>query len=325
MNKSKDIRIVFMGTPEFAVASLNALVKNNFNVVAVVTAADKPSGRGQLLNQSAVKQFAIKNGLYLLQPENLKDAAFQNELRQLNADLQIVVAFRMLPEAIWSMPKEGTFNLHASLLPKYRGAAPINWAIINGDNESGVTTFKLKHEIDTGSILFQEKVKIGTTDTAADLHDKLMNLGSNLVVRTVESIAKKMFGTEQLFFREQEDSMSSHAPKIYKHHCRINWNKPAIDIYNLIRGLSPYPGAYAEFTNQGVSTKIIKIFFAEYTIAYHEKPVGTIDSDHQTYLKVFCADGFLSIKDLQAEGKKRMLVSEFLRGFKLTSQSRMIE
>ncbi len=313
-----------MGTPDFAVASLDALVKNKFDIVGVVTAADKPSGRGQQMNQSPVKKYALENNLKLLQPHNLKAADFIAELQSLRADLQIVVAFRMLPEAVWNMPPEGTYNLHASLLPKYRGAAPINWAVINGEQESGVTTFKLKHEIDTGNILLQEKIQIGSTDTAGDLHDKLMKAGANLVLETVRRIRKKMEEGSELKFVTQQDSLANHAPKLNKDLCRINWHLKAEEIYNLIRGLSPYPTAFTELQNEDGQVKAVKIFFAGYATTVHEKPVGTIDTDNRNFLNVFCCDGILEIKDIQLEGKKRMKVQEFLKGFKFTAGTKMI-
>ncbi len=318
------MRIVFMGTPDFAVASLDALVKNHFNVVGVVTAADKPSGRGQQLNQSPVKKYALEHHLRLLQPQNLKAPDFIEELRSLKADLQIVVAFRMLPEAVWNMPPEGTYNLHASLLPKYRGAAPINWAVINGEQESGVTTFRLKHEIDTGNILLQERIKIGPADTAGDLHDKLMVAGAQLIVETVRKIREKMEDGMELKFETQRDSLANHAPKLDKNLCRINWQLKARDIYNLVRGLSPYPTAFAELQNEEGQVKTLKIFFAEYATIEHGKPVGTIDTDNNNFLNVHCSDGILQIKDIQLEGKKRMKVHEFLKGYKISAGTKMI-
>jgi len=313
-----------MGTPDFAVASLDALVKNHFNVVGVVTAADKPSGRGQQLNQSPVKKYALEHHLRLLQPQNLKAPDFIEELRSLKADLQIVVAFRMLPEAVWNMPPEGTYNLHASLLPKYRGAAPINWAVINGEQESGVTTFRLKHEIDTGNILLQERIKIGPADTAGDLHDKLMVAGAQLIVETVRKIREKMEDGMELKFETQRDSLANHAPKLDKNLCRINWQLKARDIYNLVRGLSPYPTAFAELQNEEGQVKTLKIFFAEYATIEHGKPVGTIDTDNNNFLNVHCSDGILQIKDIQLEGKKRMKVHEFLKGYKISAGTKMI-
>jgi methionyl-tRNA formyltransferase len=301
-----------MGTPEFAVASLDILVQNNYEIVAVVTVPDKPAGRGQQLQQSAVKKYALEKGLTILQPEKLKDETFISELKELKADLQIVVAFRMLPEVVWNMPPLGTYNLHGSLLPKYRGAAPINWAVINGEMESGVTSFKLKHEIDTGNMLFQEKVPITKTTTAGELHDKLMKVGAEVILKTVKAIES---GNYEL--KPQDDSQSIHAPKLFKETCKINWNTPAEKIYNLIRGLSPYPAAFTEFVDKNNQTLGMKIFISEIEETQHTCYAGDVKSDGKTFLKVACSNGFIHIKELQMAGKKRMLVEEFLRGFKL--------
>jgi methionyl-tRNA formyltransferase len=300
-----------MGTPEFAVASLDILIQNNYDVVAVVTVPDKPAGRGQQIQQSAVKKYALEKGLKVLQPEKLKDESFINELIELKADLQIVVAFRMLPEVVWNMPPLGTYNLHGSLLPKYRGAAPINWAVINGETESGVTSFKLKHEIDTGSMLFQEKVPIGKTTTAGELHDALMHVGAELILKTVKVIES---GNYEL--KPQDDSQSIHAPKLFKETCKIKWNNPVEKIYNLIRGLSPYPAAFTEFIDKNNQSLGIKIFSSDIEEANHSQTPGDVLSDGKTFLKVACSNGFIHIKELQMAGKKRMLVEEFLRGFK---------
>lgn len=302
------MKIVFMGTPDFAVASLNALVEAGFDVVGVVTAADKPAGRGQKLNESAVKQYAVSKGLKVLQPLKLKDPLFIDELKSLNADLQVVVAFRMLPEMVWDMPAKGTINLHASLLPQYRGAAPINHAIINGEKESGVTTFFLKHEIDTGDIILSESVSIADDDTAGDLHDKLMNVGAGLLVKTVKAIEAGDY-TEQP--QPQSDELK-HAPKIFKEHCLIDWNQSVDKIYNLIRGLSPYPTAFTTLNN-----KSLKVFKAEYEEKEPGISPGSFLSDGKTYLKFAARDGFIKFTDLQYEGKKRMKVDEFLRGIRL--------
>ncbi len=301
-----------MGTPEFAVASLDILVKNNYNIVAVVTVPDKPAGRGQQIQQSAVKKYALDKGLTILQPEKLKDELFINELKKLHADLQIVVAFRMLPEVVWNMPSLGTYNLHGSLLPKYRGAAPINWAIINGETESGVTSFKLKHEIDTGNMLMQEKTPIAHTTTAGELHDALMTLGAEVILKTVKTLES---GKYEL--KPQDDSQSIHAPKLFKETCKINWNNTTEKIYNFIRGLSPYPAAYTEFVDKNNQTLGVKIFISEIDETHHSYQAGAVKSDGKTYLKVACTDGFINIKELQMAGKKRMLVEEFLRGFKV--------
>lgn len=314
------MRIIFMGTPEFAVSSLDSLIKNKFNVVAVVTAPDKPAGRGQQLQESAVKKYAINNNIPLLQPEKLKDEVFLEQLRGLKADLQIVVAFRMLPESVWQMPRLGTYNLHASLLPRYRGAAPINWAIINGDMETGVTTFKLQHEIDTGNILFSKKVAIGDATTAGELHDTLMQVGAELVVKTAKEIEKSDESGYGLKFQEQNDEEACHAPKIFKDTCRISWNKPVKQVYNLIRGLSPYPTAYTTIRAGVNDPLLLKIFSATYEIVVHSETNGSLLTDGKNYLKVYCNGGVLEIKDLQLQGKKRMTVPEFLRGFKLNDQ-----
>jgi methionyl-tRNA formyltransferase len=302
------MKIVFMGTPDFAVASLNALVQAGFDVVGVVTAADKPAGRGQKLQESAVKQYAAAHGLKVLQPLKLKDALFIEELKALNADLQVVVAFRMLPEVVWDMPVKGTINLHASLLPQYRGAAPINHAIINGEKESGVTTFFLKHEIDTGDVIFSEKVSIADDDTAGDLHDKLMDTGAGLLLKTVKAIEAGNY-TEQP--QPQSDELK-HAPKIFKEFCLIDWNQPVRTIYNLIRGLSPYPTAFTKLND-----KTLKVFKAELEEKETGLTAGAFLSDGKSYLKFAAKDGFVKLTDLQYEGKKRMQVDEFLRGMRL--------
>lgn len=302
------MRLVFMGTPDFAVASLNALVEAGFNVVGVVTAADKPAGRGQKLQESAVKQYAVAKGLKVLQPLKLKDPEFIQELQALQADLQVVVAFRMLPEIVWNMPAKGTINLHASLLPQYRGAAPINHAIINGEKESGVTTFFLKHEIDTGDTIFSERVAIGEDETAGELHDQLMHVGAGLLVKTVKAIEAGNY-TEQP--QVQSDSLK-HAPKIFKEFCLINWDLPAKTVYNLIRGLSPYPTAFTK-----LGEKTLKVFKAELENETPDIPAGQFLSDGKTYLKFAAKDGYIKLTDLQYEGKKRMTVEEFLRGMRL--------
>lgn len=309
------MKIVFMGTPEFAVASLDILIQNKYEVVGVVTVPDKPAGRGQQIQQSAVKKYALEKGLKILQPEKLKDESFINELKELKADLQIVVAFRMLPEVVWNMPPLGTYNLHGSLLPKYRGAAPINWAIINGETESGVTSFKLQHNIDTGNILFQSKVPIRKTTTAGELHDKLMQVGAELILNTVKAIES---GDYEL--KPQDDSQSIHAPKLFKETCKIDWNNNCEKIYNLIRGLSPYPAAFTEFIDKNNQTVGIKVFSSEMEEVSHTHIVGSVISDGKTFFKVACTNGFIHVKELQMAGKKRMMVEEFLRGFKMDSE-----
>lgn len=297
-----------MGTPDFAVASLDALVQANFDVVSVVTAPDKPAGRGQKLNESAVKKYAVEKGIPILQPEKLKNPEFIEELRSYQADLQVVVAFRMLPEIVWNMPAKGTINLHGSLLPQYRGAAPINHAIINGEKESGVTTFFLKQEIDTGDIILSDSVPIADNETAGELHDKLMVVGANLLVKTLLAIEANNI-TEQP--QPQNDDLK-HAPKIFKEDCKIDWNSPAQTIHNLIRGLSPYPTAFT-FLND----KTLKVFKAEMEDKEPGIVAGGFLTDGKTYLKFAAKDGFIKLLDIQYEGKKRMLIEDFLRGMRL--------
>jgi methionyl-tRNA formyltransferase len=308
------MRIVFMGTPEFAVVSLKLLCDNGYKPVAVVTAPDRPAGRGQKLSESAVKVFARSMAIPVMQPEKLKDEAFLKELRSYNADLQIVVAFRMLPEQVWSMPRLGTYNLHASLLPAYRGAAPINWAIIRGETVTGVTTFKLRHEIDSGEVLFRESVAISEGMTAGELHDKLAGVGSQTLLKTVRAIAESDTTGTALQFINQDETAVSHAPKLNKETCRINWNRPAKEVRNLIRGLSPVPGAFTVVRNNGKKI-MLKISRAELS---HDLPgVATmISTDQKNYLRISCADGWLSIEQLQPEGKSQMDVKSFLRGFR---------
>lgn len=307
----EDLRIVYMGTPDFAVESLRALVEGGYHVVAVVTMPDKPVGRhGSVLQPSPVKQYAVEHGLKVMQPEKLKDPAFVEELRSLKADLQIVVAFRMLPEIVWSMPPLGTFNAHASLLPKYRGAAPINWAVINGETETGITTFFLKHEIDTGDIIQQVHIPIEETDNVEVVHDKLMVLSGKLVTETVDNI---IAGTVTSIPQDQfKDVPLTPAQKIFRDTCRINWNQPTKRIYDFIRGLSPYPAAWTTLDG-----KSVKIYETEKELLTPHHAPGTIATDGRNYLKVATADGWLNIKTLQFEGKKRMPVADLLRGLKL--------
>jgi len=305
------MRIIFMGTPQFAVASLDALIKAGSDIVAVVTAPDKPAGRGQKVSESAVKQYAEANGLKVLQPEKLKNEDFIAELKALKADLQVVVAFRMLPEIVWNMPPKGTINLHASLLPQYRGAAPINWALINGEKESGVTTFFLKHDIDTGNILFTEKITLTGHEDAGELHDRLMNKGAGLLVKTVKAVESGRYN-EHPQSQLAEGSELKHAPKIFKDDCRIDWTQTAESIYNKIRGLSPVPTAYTEFNG-----KSLKVFASEYQLSEPAIQPGGFLTDNKTYLKFAAKDGFVLLKDIQLEGKKRMGIEEFLRGVKL--------
>lgn len=306
MKDFHSLRIVFMGTPEFAVASLDALVKAGCNIVGVITAPDKPAGRGMQLQQSAVKKYAIEHNLKVLQPEKLKSLQFLEELRSLNADLQIVVAFRMLPEFVWNMPPMGTVNLHGSLLPQYRGAAPINWAIINGEKETGVTTFKLKHEIDTGDILLQESFPVGENDTAGEVHDKMKVIGAEVLVKTVKGLADG-----SLKETPQSDSEIKHAPKIHTDTCRINWSQPVESVYNLVRGLSPYPAAFTI-----MNEKMLKIYKAKKEISFPSHTEGDYDTDGKTFLRFACANGYLHLLEIQLEGKKRMGIEEFLRGYR---------
>ena len=342
----RDLRIVFMGTPEFAVASLDALVNAGCKIVGVITAPDKPAGRGLKLQESAVKKYSIEKGLNVLQPDKLKNPTFLEELRALNADLQIVVAFRMLPEVVWNMPPMGTINVHASLLPQYRGAAPINWAVINGEKETGVTTFKLKHEIDTGDILLQESIPINSNETAGEVHDRLKQLGAQVLIKTVKGLAEgTLMEKPQTSFMKSEtadskresannnqqtaiengesrngsDAMTGHsalrhAPKIFTETCRIDWTKPVEEVHNLIRGLSPFPGAFTHLDG-----KLLKIYRSEKEYTLPAIAPGEIETDGKHYLKFACKDGFILCKELQMEGKKKMLVEDFLRGHKLST------
>ena len=313
MNK-ENLRIVFMGTPDFAVESLKALVENNYNIVGVITAPDKPAGRGYKFQPSAVKEYALSKELLILQPENLKNEVFLNELRRLEADIQVVVAFRMLPEVVWNMPPLGTFNLHASLLPQYRGAAPINWAIINGEKETGVTTFFLKHEIDTGEIIFQEKIAIEGDDNVEIVHDKLMVLGSQLVLKTIDAVIDNSIQSRpQNTFFDNEKELKP-APKIFKETCEIDWNKPSQEVHNFVRGLSPYPAAWAEFEVKGEKLNF-KIFETKIKRETHQLNPGEIVTDNKTTLQVAVQDGFIEVLDIQLSGKKRMKINDFLNGF----------
>ncbi|PKP33894.1 MAG: methionyl-tRNA formyltransferase [Bacteroidetes bacterium HGW-Bacteroidetes-17] len=314
MNKT---RIIFMGTPEFAVPSLDILIKNGFDVSAVITAPDKPSGRGRMLSESAIKAYALANSIPILQPTNLKDPEFINDLKKLNADLQVVVAFRMLPERVWAMPKLGTFNLHASLLPNYRGAAPINWAIINGETETGVSTFFLNKDIDTGSIIFQEKVKIQKNETAGELHDTLMMDGASLVLKTVNAIISGEFTLTEQTLKKEEIKLLKTAPKIFKEYTRINWEKPAKNILNLINGLSPYPTAYTMIKSEEMDAVQLKIFKAEMINTDHQIEIGKIRCDGKSKMEIACAEGMILLREVQLSGKKRMKIEEFLRGFSI--------
>ncbi|WP_235903441.1 methionyl-tRNA formyltransferase [Taibaiella lutea] len=303
-------RIVFMGTPDFAVASLNALIENGYNIVAVVTAPDKPAGRGMQLKASAVKEYALSQQLPLLQPDKLKNPDFIESLKALQIDLQIVVAFRMLPEVVWNMPPMGTVNVHASLLPQYRGAAPINWAIINGETETGVTTFRLKHEIDTGNILLQEKVAIEEDDNIGTVYEKLMQAGADLLLKTIDGLVNNSIPEMP---QPESNKELKHAPKIFKEDCQIYWKKKDVEsIHNLIRGLSPFPAAFTFLAD-----KQLKIFESKFEKETINAEAGTFDSDGKTYLRFAAPDGWLYALDVQYEGKKRMKIEDFLRGFRL--------
>lgn len=311
-----------MGTPDFAVESLRQLVEGGYNVVGVITMPDKPAGRGHKIQYSPVKQYALEKQLPLLQPERLKDEEFLEALRAWKADLQIVVAFRMLPEVVWNMPRLGTFNLHASLLPQYRGAAPINWAVINGDTETGITTFFLKHEIDTGEVIQQVAVPIADTDNVEVVHDKLMMLGGKLVVETVEAILNDTVKT----IPQEEMAVVGElrpAPKIFKDTCRINWNQPVKKVYDFIRGLSPYPAAWSELITAEGETVVLKVFESEKVYEPHQLEVGTVLTDGKKYLKVAVPDGFVSLLSLQLPGKKRLNTDELLRGYRLADGCKM--
>ena len=328
--KKEELRIVYMGTPDFAVESLRALVEGGYNVVGVVTMPDKPMGRhGSVLQPSPVKKYALEKGLTVLQPEKLKDETFLDELRALKADLQIVVAFRMLPEVVWNMPPMGTFNLHASLLPQYRGAAPINWAVINGETETGITTFFLKHEIDTGKIIQQVRVPIHETDNVENVHDRLMLLGGQLVTETVDNI---LAGTIQPIDQSElvgADVELKPAPKIFHETCQINWNQPMKKVYDFIRGLSPYPAAWSEFEDAKGKKQSVKIFSTSmvervFTASELMPKPGEMLTDGKTYLHVMCQNGLLSINELQMAGKKRMPIADFLRGFEMKERMAFI-
>ncbi len=313
--KAKDLRIIFMGTPDIAAYALKALVEADYNIIAVVTTPDKPAGRGRKLHQSAVKKYAVEHGLKLLQPDRLKNEEFVAEMQALNADLQIVIAFRMLPEVIWKMPKLGTFNLHASLLPQYRGAAPINWAIINGEKTTGVTTFMIDKEIDTGNILLQKEISILETDTAGDLHDKIQTEGAELIKKTVEIIASGNFKakSQESFVKEMGELKA--APKIFKTDCKIDWSKEVKTIYNFIRGLSTYPGAWTVMKNTKTGKETtVKIFETEIIRKEHSETLNTIITDKHNIF-VALKDAFLKINILQLEGKKRLNANQLLNGY----------
>ncbi|MGD1889874.1 MAG: methionyl-tRNA formyltransferase [Cyclobacteriaceae bacterium] len=307
----KPLRIIFMGTPEFAVPSLQILVENNFQVVAVITAPDKPQGRGRRITHSPVKAFALEHNIPILQPTNLKNPEFLNELQSYQADLQVVVAFRMLPEAVWNMPSIGTFNLHASYLPQYRGAAPINWAIINGETETGVTTFMIRHEIDTGNILFQKKEPIYPDDTAGTLYERLMKKGARLVLKTVTAISQNQYTPTP----QENITDVKTAPKIHRETCKINWHQPAETIRNFVRGLAPYPSAWTELTLSSGEKKNCKIFSVTNTQQTNNTlALGEFTTDNKSFLQIKTQDYLLAVEELQLEGKRRMSIDEFLRG-----------
>ncbi|WNB17324.1 methionyl-tRNA formyltransferase [Marivirga arenosa] len=305
MNK---LRIVYMGTPDFAVPSLKILVENKYDIAAVITAPDKPKGRGQKMSISPVKEYAQSVGLKILQPTNLKDPNFQKELKDLNANLQVVVAFRMLPEAVWSMPEIGTFNLHASLLPQYRGAAPIHWAVMNGEKETGLTTFFLKHEIDTGSIIMQEKESISDMDTTGEVYERLMKKGADLVLKTVQAIENDDYALTP----QDENQKLKHAPKLFKENTELKWDQPAEKLYNYIRGLNPFPSAWAILND-----KKYKIHSSSIVDKNKTGNIGEIISDHKSYLHIQCNPGIISLENIQPEGKKKMPTADFFRGNKL--------
>lgn len=319
--EKKDLKIVFLGTPEFAVESLDKIVENGYNVVAVVTMPDKPAGRGHNLLQSPVKQYAVSKDIPVLQPTNLKDKAFVEELRSYGADLFVVIAFRMLPEVVWQMPRLGTFNLHASLLPDYRGAAPINWAVINGDTKTGVTTFFLKHEIDTGDVIDRMSVEINPEDNVGDVHDRLMTLGAELTLKTLGKIVDGTLETKPQSAFADECQSPRPAPKIFKDTCHIDWTRPVVDVHNLVRGLSPYPTAWSTIEDDGPLTgHQVKIFETQIDDGSADSLIpGRVTVIGKDKIAVDCGDGRLLIKKLQLQGKKAMPVDEFLRGAKLVN------
>jgi methionyl-tRNA formyltransferase len=317
----KNLRVVFMGTPEFAVATLGALLINGIDVVGVVTAPDKPSGRGQKISKSAVKEFAEFSKLNIMQPGNLKDPGFIEKLKSLKADLFIVVAFRMLPEAVWKIPPMGTINLHASLLPDYRGAAPINHAIINGETVTGVTTFLIDEKIDTGKILLKDEISILPLENAGELHDRLMKFGARLVIKTIQDLAdNKAVAIPQSAVMQRNSAIKS-APKIYPEDCNVNWTKDVIEVNNLVRGLSPYPCARSWFVNDKGETTLFKIFEGYPEVAEHKSAPGAIESDGKSFLKIACRNGYLRILSIQIEGKKKLNITDFLRGFRISDFS----
>jgi methionyl-tRNA formyltransferase len=311
-----------MGTPAFAASTLLALINGGFDVAGVITAPDKPAGRGKKILESEVKKVAVDHHLTVLQPTNLKDPEFVKSFRALNANIGVVVAFRMLPEIIWAMPEYGTFNLHASLLPDYRGAAPINHAMMNGENETGLTTFFLKHDIDTGDIIFQEKTSIGESETVGELHDRLMLMGAGLVIKTLHAIQSGNYSLSRQADLAVEGRSPKVAPKIYKEDCRLDWDKPAFEVYNKIRGLSPYPAAFTIFTNESGESYNVKIYRAKLAGTSPDLKPGALHTDGKKYLSIGCQDGNIEVIELQMPGKKRMNIVQFLNGFNIDEQWR---
>ena len=317
---NQDFRIVYMGTPEFAVEPLKTLLDNGFNVVGVITAPDKPAGRGHKMQFSQVKEFAVTRGLNILQPEKLKDPVFISELESLKADLFVVVAFRMLPKVVWAMPPKGTINLHASLLPQYRGAAPINWAVINGDKQTGVTTFFIEEEIDTGMIIDQQVIDIDPDENVGSVYQRLMELGSKVLSGTVQNIKD---GTVKPISQSDKITKTSDlkaAPKISKDTCQINWGKTAREVHNLVRGFSPYPAAWTIISKDDNTTEVVKIFSTRPEVTKHNLQPGAIDTDSKHYMKIATTDGFVSVLEIQPAGKKRMDIGSFLNGHLISSE-----
>ena len=321
-NKYQNLKIIFFGTPDFAMESLKQLVESGHNIAAVVTAPDRPTGRGLKLTPSAVKRYAVEKNIEILQPTNLKSEEFANQLKNIAPDLQIVVAFRMLPEVVWSLPSKGTINLHASLLPQYRGAAPINWAIINGETETGLTTFFIRHQIDTGNIIEQAKISITPTENAGTLHDKLMNEGGKLLISTVDKITRDNF-VETPQEGLQNNYLLKEAPKLNKENTRINWNSKTTLINNLINGLSPYPAAWSSLISPEDNSTGLKIFESSFEIGIDAVEIGRIKTDGKKFVKVKASDGYIYLKSLQMAGKKRMKIEDFLRGFSLNENFKL--
>jgi methionyl-tRNA formyltransferase len=311
----KNLKVVFYGTPDFAVPILDAILKKGYDVVAVVTAPDKPAGRGKKITMSAIKKYALEKGLKILQPVKLKEVSFLNELKRLNPDVQVVVAFRMLPVEVWSLPQLGTFNLHASLLPQYRGAAPINYAIINGEKITGLTTFFIDDKIDTGNIILQQKIEIDDNDDFESLHDKMMLKGAELVLKTLELIKEGGVELKKQSDLVKENEALKSAPKIKKEDCKINWNQPVEKVYNFIRGLSPWPAAFTILKDESGKEYYVKIYKTEKEVAGEKTKPGKVITDNKKFLKISCNNGVLIIKELQLAGKRRMTVEELLRGF----------